>query len=176
MRLPLFAAAVLLSTNLAAHADTILTYDVNATYTNSGTITGTLTLDSTSGAITAINLTASGFPLGSGPGYTHLFQLGTGINVENNQLGTEVEFFSTTMINAGYAATSIPVTSSTFLGENNAAYQSISATITEETSAPPTPTGVTPEPSSFALVGTGLLGVAGVLKRPFAQKGLRANG
>lgn len=168
MRLSFFAAAALLSTSLAAHADTFLTYRVNATYTNSGTVIGTLTLDSTSGVITAVNLTASGFPLGSGEGYTHSFQLSTGINVRNGQLGTEVKFFSQTRLNAGYSATSIPVTSSIFIsGNSSSVYQSVSATIIEEISGP-APTSSTPVPSSFALLGTSLLGVSGVLKRRFA--------
>ena len=44
------------------------------------------------------------------------------------------------------------------------------ANLTDHPTPTPTPpaTGVTPEPSSFALFGSGLLGVAGVMKRRFA--------
>ena len=167
MRLSLFAAVALLSTNLAAYADTFLTYRVNAAYTNGGIVTGTLILDSTNGVITAVNLTASGFPLGSGAGYTRIFQLGTGINVKNGQLGTEVEFFSPMRINAGYDATSIPVTSSTFIsGRSSSAYQSVSATITEETSASPSaPTSAARSHPALPYSARACFGVAGVLKR-----------
>lgn len=64
MRLPLLSSSVagfVLATVSLAHADTFTSYDTTNTFSSGGKITGTVTLDDTTGVWTAANLTTANF-------------------------------------------------------------------------------------------------------------------
>ena len=76
MRIQSVVAAAILATSLIAHADTLSTFDLNATTVSGGSANGTVTLDATIGGISADITVISqggqflfnGVPLAS-PGY-----------------------------------------------------------------------------------------------------------
>lgn len=166
MRLSLFAAAAaLLSASLAAHADILTTFTVTGTFPDS-TLAGTITIDTTTGSATAIDVSLSSpeattFTTISSqvPAYggANEYEINTIAGNEELQLLLN----SASLIGyTGGSLTTPPYDSD--LEVNGQFYEDLtSGQVT-------VPTSVTPEPSSIALLGTGLLGVAGVVRKRFA--------
>lgn len=156
MRLKLLLTATLLCGGVAAHADTLSTFSITGsavTYGLAGdhnTITGTTTIDVTTGLVEAISFTAGG-------------EFETGVYSEDKYL---VDVGSPDSVFTFTGTTLVGYTGSTFnLRGPNDFYVGHVELGSTTTSVPAS--SVTPEPSSFVLLGTGLLGFAGEMKRRF---------
>ena len=180
MRLRTLAAVAttVLSLSVAAHADTLTTYKVD---NQAGSSLGTLTLDETLGTITNLTLTTatgttfSGAPLTSvyNPNvdeYTSTFNdagFGLQFNLFTDTLvgytPTEDKSCKTTSYLCDYLANvytgSVPTGGATPVAGPISTFEGNLVATTG------TGTSVTPEPSSIALLGTGLLSIAGVVRR-----------
>ena len=187
MRLALFAVAALCGSSLVAHADTV--FDLNASL-QYGSISGTLTLNDSSTAFSGMDLTfddshgrvwtitditAQRIPYtGIAPMLSDItavtstttgrLSLELNLPVESlagydggNICVDSYPFACTTTLGYPY-----PVGIDSFLTGTNEDYDGfLSGSLTPVSS-------MTPEPSTFALLGTGLLGVAGVVRRRLA--------
>lgn len=170
MRLALFAVAALCVSGLAAHADT-LTYNLTSSFADGGSVKGTLTLDNTTGLFTAADFTAAGFPISNGT-FTVIFDQGPDLvsgydlDVVPPGYGPELEFDFSPASFVKYNSGAIGVNSFYFnsgIVYDNSFAQSTSVTL--QPAVTPPSSAVTPEPSSIALLGTGMLGVAGVVRK-----------
>ena len=172
-------AASVFSISVAAHADTLTTYQVENQAGSSSL--GTLTLDETSGKITNLTLSTATFGEFSGAPLASAFNPNLDESISTfsgTGFGLQFDLFATSLVgyapaddkgcstlgflcdylanvytgavpNGGSAPVAGPV--STFQGN-------LVATTG-------TGTSVTPEPSSIALLGTGLLSLAGIVRR-----------
>lgn len=173
-------SAALLSFSLAARADTFETLDLNATLTNGGTVTGTVTLD-----LNADLSRMSPALFESSANLTYTFNGASSVFSGDNRVfsGTPNET-GVTFFNAGGDQLNLDWETSLFAsfagsignfctiaspcdGIASSLYLPSSRTEIEIASATVAP-AATPEPSSLALLGTGVLGFAGVLRKRFA--------
>ncbi len=169
----LVSGLVLLSAGLYAHADRI--YDFSTVTLNTlpsggspdGMLTGTLTTNDARSMILSYDLTASAAGSFAGFEYTpsdssvtasllpdNYFQIDSTGNVDE----LRIYFGSSLRTNGGGIVEVV-----SYEHEPSGGNRFPSGIV-----RPMTPASVTPEPSSFALLGTGMLGVAGVLRKRFA--------
>ncbi len=178
MRLALFAVTALCVSSLAAHASPI-TYNINETV-GSSTAFGTIQTDGTLGVLSRANITGYQLTLTSGAqsetfSYADFVEVvGTDLTATNSGL-----FFNFSGTNpAGFFLPNASATSDLCFidsitpcdGDESSEHIHFQGTFTDttRTGTQEIATAATPEPSSFALLGTGLLGVAGMVRKRFA--------
>jgi hypothetical protein len=182
VRRTLFAVAALCVSSLAAHADTVYNYVGPDFQYFDGPYTAT---DNVTGSFTVANPIPPGY---SGLVYTSSFSFNDGVQTITNANAHFVNFNITTDANGDIIYYAIRVTENdplTYidLENQNTSFGDVGANFVNDesmgeiggatvylsgefTEAPAI--SATPEPSSFALLGTGLLGVATVLRKRFA--------
>lgn len=168
MRLSLFAVAALLTSSLAAHADTIGTLPLNGSFQNGSTVSGSITVDDTTGTALSGNLSVNtgSMTLLFGPtalGQFTFYSFDTTVFNFNDPQG---DTLALAVLGDGVFSTSSFCTVQASCDGILSALVSSGAGLTFLQST--TPASVTPEPSSIILLATGLLGIAGTLKRRFA--------
>ena len=163
----LATATVLAAFTFAAHADIIDTFTLNdVTFANGGTATGTVTIDITNGSFTNIDAT---YKAGSTADlFIGVLAQGLSNNVyvaESQATSGDLLVFNlpqTSMV--GYAGGNVCSLEHLCNGGFSSALVEANGTdIFFETGSLTT----TPEPSTLALFGTGILGLAGMARRKF---------
>lgn len=166
-------AGVLLAGSLICRADVVTTFNVNGTWDNGfgtgsdGSLTGTVTIDVTTGVVTDIDVvetTTAASALGvssntfNGVGAEN--PVGSEYIVESGSINLFTELVFPTASLIGY--TGGDLCSFQNQCDNLTIYAvGVSGPFLESGTVTP----ATPEPGSLALLGTGVLGFAGVLRR-----------
>lgn len=157
MRFALVVAAfAVLSPGVAAYADTISTFNIQGSslfYGMGGdknTISGSATIDTTTGVVESISFTAGGL---AASGLNAQY----GPDVFVGPLGAHFTFTGASLIN---------YTGSTFNLNGNDLY--VGQVTLASSPATPSPISITPEPASLLLLSTGLFGIFAMTRRRFA--------
>ncbi|MGI4758960.1 MAG: PEP-CTERM sorting domain-containing protein [Janthinobacterium lividum] len=162
------AALVLFSSSVAAFASPI-TYNLTLT-ASAGSAFGGSGMFTVASAPTSAGV--STFTTSTGLSNLSFLIDGQTFNLANANSGTNtlVQFVNGTLNDITYAGTA-GVNPNRFAFQSTGAYvfyyNNLQSVSTGTFTASIAPVSVTPEPSSIALLGTGLLGVAGVLRKRF---------
>ena len=174
MRQTLFAAIATLAFTLAAHADTFSALGVNGAFAPGSTLTGTLTLDTTTHLISAADLTAASAdynatfanaPTSQGPGSGDFALVFT--SQTSTQTATLDLFLPTTTL-TGYSGSALCTLALPCGTAQDASTISVNFglfSINDTLTSGNVTSTITPEPSTVALLGTGLLGAVATLRR-----------
>jgi hypothetical protein len=181
MRRVLLMGAIVFAVSLTCRADTVTIFDLNATLDNgfgtgtAGSATGTVTIDVTTGVVTALDLVASTtaasglgatsttfttvdyvgeYPDPLDPTYDIQSLTGSNSLLLALPVGSLVGYDGSLVCSAVAACSGVSVYGVDISG----GVYFDSGSLTPEVAA-------TPEPSSLALLGSGVLGFAGVLRR-----------
>ncbi len=168
MRLGLFVvAAALLSGSLsAARADTVFTFQ-DTTFADGATGFGTITIDTTLGTVTDLNFTFEDGARTDQFSYVR----SAGVGDQNYLILGEASDFDRVLLElpvgtlAGYAGSHL-CTLSQECFEDTFGFVSKGVAVRDDAfQTGSLEVATTPEPSTFALLGTGMLGIAGVVRR-----------
>ena len=168
--------ASLLATSVLSKADTISIFNLAGVTTTGSTLSGTVTLNVTTGRFTDSSIKAlyngttytySGAPISttSGTGYSSIDFAGTGATALY-----DFDLILPTASLIGYTGGALCSTSSTCGGRVSAVEVTLTGSDTAQvTSGTLTPAAaVTPEPSGLVLLGTGVLATTTLLRKRYA--------
>jgi hypothetical protein len=172
------ALTLLAASTLPAHADSFSTFNLNGTLSDGGSFSGTVLLDTTTGLFTGADFTvlSIGGPYNFDSAPVGQNVISTFTFVTFRQTGG-LDLFGLNLPEAsliGYTGGTLCSLDQPCLGASGLIY--VSSPYGQDGSGPvaiagtltlASPTAVTPEPSSFVLLCTGVLGLAGATRRRF---------